>query len=355
MRVFLQLRLTSFLFLPLSLLTIGASTNYKLDSLEFGAAGGAGQSANYYQETVLGEAVADTGQSPNFKIGEGLLFAQQSNAPTLTIQNTSNWYNKLKITINTQNNPSDTKYVIAVSTDNFATTQYVQSDNTIGATLGPEDIRTYASFGGASGFNVIGLSPNTTYYVKAKAQQGKFTESPYGPVVSAATSQVSLDFDIDVASSDSETAPPYTLSLGSLTLGSVTTASNKIWVDLDTNADYGGYVYVYSSNGGLKSSALNYTITSATADLSSVNSGFGIQNSSITQSGGGPFTVLSPYNGTSNNVGVVDTTIRETLHTSSSPITAGRASFLVKAKASTTTPAATDYSETITLIASASF
>ena len=43
------------------------------------------------------------------------------------------------------------------------------------------------------------------------------------------------------------------------------------------------------------------------------------------------------------------------LTSTSAPITAGRASILLKAKASTLTPTAGDYTDTITMIASATF
>jgi hypothetical protein len=65
--------------------------------------------------------------------------------------------------------------------------------------------------------------------------------------------------------------------------------------------------------------------------------------------------VLSPYNGASENVGVIDTTIRELYSTSGSQISAGRGSFKLKAKASNTTPSADDYSETLTMISSGTF
>jgi hypothetical protein len=135
----------------------------------------------------------------------------------------------------------------------------------------------------------------------------------------------------------------------------VTTASDKIWIDLDTNAEGGGFVYDYNSSGGLHSANASYTISSATADLGSVSEGYGFQVATTTQSAGGPFNAVSPYNLGTQNVGVVDSTTRTILTSSSTPITAGRASISVKAKASTTTPTAADYADTITMIASATF
>lgn len=336
-----------------ALVLFPSSTNYSLRSYEFGP-GGVSEGSNYRMEGVLGEQTTNDASSASYMVGGGLTYVQQSHVPTIALTNEANWYNKLKAYIDPQNNPSDTVYAIAISTDNFVTTQYVQNDSTIGNSLGSEDYQTYASLGGSSGTTIIGLTPATTYYVKVKAKQGDYTESPYSPVSSVATSNSSLTFDIDVASTDTETAAPYTLSLGSLSAGSVTTASNKVWVDFATNAEAGGYVYVAGRNGGLRSSNLNHTISSVSTDLTGATEGYGIQSVSAAAATGA-LSPLAPYNNSSENVGIVDATIRELYDSSGSPLTGGRGSFVVKAKASTTTPSANDYSDILTIIASGTF
>jgi len=319
-----------------------------LKSYELDGSGGVGQSGNYKAETDTAPLGGEQ-RSSTYTIGGGLIFTQQANVPTATLVNSSNWYNKLLLTVGNQNNPTDTLFAIAISTDDFATTNYVQNDGTVGATLGSEDYQTYANWGGVSGEYVINLSPGTTYKVKVKARQGDFTESPYGPVASAATSNSTLSFDIDVASSDTETSAPYTIALGALSAGAVTTATDRIWVDLATNAENGGFVYVYDVYAGLKSTNVNYTITSATANLSSVSEGYGLRVASASN-----FSSVSPYDGASENVGVVDSTIRS-IFSSGSPISGGRGSVYVKAKSASSTPAANDYADTLTMIASGSF
>ncbi|OGK22471.1 hypothetical protein A3C24_00020 [Candidatus Roizmanbacteria bacterium RIFCSPHIGHO2_02_FULL_37_24] len=337
-------------------LTLPTSTNYILRSFEFGGGGDSSSSTNYSIESILGEDAAQ-GSSTNYSLNSGLAFVQQSHVPPApTFVNSASWYNKLKITINQDDTaPTDTTYAIAISDDNWVTTEWVQSDNTVGATLGIEDFQTYTNWGGASGEFVTGLTANTTYKVKVKSRQGNYTESPLGPEASAATVSVSLTFDIDVSSSDTETASPYSVAFGDLTVGSISTATNKVWIDIDTNAEAGGYIYISDVNTGLKSSVHNYTISSLTADLTGQNEGFGIQSSTVAQSSGGPLAAVSPYDGASENVGIVDTTVRELYSTSSSPITAGRGSFTLKTKASNTTPAADDYADTLTVIASGTF
>lgn len=349
-RLLQKLSLTSlFIFLVMP-----ASTNYQLKSYEFGGGGGTSDSTNYSVEGILGEGGGEQ-KSANYSSLQGLIFAQTANVPTVTLANSSNWYNKLLVTIGSQNNPSDALYAIAISDDNWVTTEYVQNDNTVGSTLGTEDYQTYTNWGEASGENIIGLTPNTTYKVKVKATSGRFTESPYGPEASASTVNPSIDFDIDVSSSDTETAAPYAIAFGNLSTGSVNTATDKVWIDIATNGEAGGYVYITDSNAGLKSAALNYTISAVSGDLSSLSEGFGAQSATDTETSGGPLTPLSPYNGLSQNVGIISTTTREIYSTSGAPIVGGRGSFILKAKPSATTPASTDYTDTLTVIASGTF
>lgn len=343
--------LASFLFLALP-----ASTNYQMRDFGFGSGGtGNATSTNFSINGILGEQSANKLTGATFNLGSGLSYTNQANVPPApTVVNSTNWYNKLRVTLATGGNPDDTKFAIAISPDGFSTTQYVQSDQTIGPTLGLEDYQTYSAWGGGSGALVIGLLPNTTYSVKAKALQGKFTETGFGPTASAATVGARLTFDIDVSATDTDTAPPFTTDLGSLTPGSVSTTTNKVWVDFDTNAESGGRVYVVASNTGLRSQKNNYTISAVTANLTSQSEGFGVQGSTATEGSGGPFTLDAFYNLSSENVGIADTSVRS-LFQASAPVTSGRGSFVLKAKPSAVTPAASDYQEILTLIASAHF
>lgn len=343
------------IFPVLFLLALPASTNYELRSYGFGAGGGSLDSASYSLEGILGEQSASV-SSNSYNVRGGLLGVQTAHVPPApTLVNSDNWYNKLNITLDQGGNPSDTVYAIAISNDAWVTTNWVQSDNTVGATLGIEDYQTYADWGSGSGENIIGLDLNTTYWVRVKAMQGEFSESQLGPQASAATSNVSIDFDIDVSASDTETAAPYAFAFGTLTVGSVNTPSTKVWVDLDTNAQYGGYIYLSDSNSGLLSADQSYTIDSATGDLAALGEGFGVQSSTDTESSGGPLTAIAPYNNSSENVGVLDTTVRELYSTAGSSIAGGRGSFLLKAKPSNTAPAADDYTDTLTIIAAGNF
>lgn len=339
------------------ILVMPASTTYQLKDFGFGT-GGAGNTASstYAIDGISGEQSGGNLDGSTYDLGSGLLFTNQANVPPApTFTNPSNYYNKLKIVLDIGGNPSDTLFAIAISTDDFVSdTRYVQSDDTVGASLGIEDYQTYTAWGSGSGTLIIGLLPSTTYKVKVKAWQGKFTETGYGPTATAATVSPKLTFDIDVSATDTNTDPPFSTNFGNLLAGTVTDSPQKIWVDFDTNAESGGRVYVAASNAGLESTVTNYTIDAVTGNLTSLSEGFGAQGYSATQSAGGPLTVTTTYDLTSNNVATTDTTIRE-IFTTSNPVTAGRGAFLLKAKSSAVTPAASDYTESLTVIASASF
>jgi len=333
-----------------------ASTNYQLKDFGFGNGGVSNAtSGSYAIDGVSGEQSAGSLAGSTYNLGSGLLFTNQANVPPApTFTNPSNYYNKLKIVLNVGGNPSDTKFSIAISTDNFVSdTRYVQSDNTVGSVRGVEDYQTYTTWGSGSGTLIIGLVASTTYQVKVNAWQGKFTETGYGPSASASTVSPQLTFDIDVAATDVENSVTST-NFGNLYAGTVTDSPEKIWVDFDTNAENGGKVYVVASTTGLASSRVSYTINAVTGNLTALSEGFGAQGSSATQGAGGPFTITTAYSLSSNNVATADTTIRE-IFTTSGPTTAGRGSFLLKAKSSAVTPSSNDYGEILTVIGSASF
>jgi hypothetical protein len=342
-----------------ALLFFGAmptGTAYKLQSYGVGSGGVANATSSTYALNAISGEISGTQMSgTTYKINGGYEPTLMANVPAApTVTNPANYYNKLQVVLDTGSNPTDTKFAIAISSDNFVTTQYVKSDNSIGSSLAIGDYQTYTTWGGATGFLVLGLQPNTSYSLKVRAMQGKFTESGWSQVGSGATVNPSLTFDIDVSASDVETAPPYNLTFPDLVPGTVVTSSQKIWTDFDTNGDFGGNIYVYGKNAGLKSTAVTTTIAALSGDLSSLSQGYGVQSQSATQTAGGPFTVSSPYNGAGNNVGVEDTTIRK-IYSAPAPVTAGRNSFNLQAKVATLTPAASDYTEILTVIGAASF
>lgn len=331
--------------------TTPSSTNYNLKTYDLGSGGGTSSSTNYNLNSISGTQ-AGSGSSANYSANGGLMPTQNANVPTApNFTNPDTSYNRLKLVINTANNPSDTKYAIAISSDNFVTTRYVKNDNSIGDSLTISDYQTYSGWGGASGIWVTGLIPLTTYKVKVKAIQGKLSETGYGPVAQAATDIPSITFS--VATSVSGT-PPFNVGFNSLIPNTVVSANADPILGLTTNAMFGGKVYIYDVNSGLKSNESSYTINSVTTDLASANMGYGAQVVSASQASGGPFEAISPYNNGGDNIGFISNVPQPILSTSA-PINTGTSTIRLKAKTDNTVPAATDYSDTITFVAAMLF
>ncbi len=324
-----------------------ATSTYQLNSYGFGSGGAANSTtANYALEGISGETTGQTAATVTYSAKPGFNETQQANVPKLTsLDNGSGvYYNKLHFVIDEQGNPSDALYAISISTDNFASdVRYVKSDLTVSGTLLLADYQTYAAWGGSGGANIIGLLSNTTYQVRVKATQGQFTESAYGPSSSATTANPSLSFSLST----------NTIVFGSILAGTVVDAPSTIDITFATNAASGGDVYINGLHTGLFSTKTSSTITSATADLTPATRGFGAKVTAASASTG-TFSSVSPYSSTLNNVGITDTTIRR-IFTASAPVTGGTGSVLLKAKAASTDPSSNDYTETLTMLASASF
>lgn len=340
-----------------------ATSTYQLNSYGFGSGGGANSTTSTYAlEGIGGEVAGQTATTSNFSLKPGFIETQQAYVPKVTLSNPASYYDKLKFVIDQQANPSDAKYALQISTtsDFSSNINYIKSDLTIGPVLTLGDYQTYSIWGGAGGNNLIGLAASTTYYLRAKAIQhlttqnnGKYTETGYGPSSSAATLGTGLSFCIYTNANCG--AGGNTEAFGTILPATVNSSPTNIGVDFATNADFGGSVYIYSANAGLKSTRVTYTITSATADLSSAAEGFGARVSGTPSVGsGGPLNKVTPYDGSPNNVGQVGTTINAILK-SAAPLTAGNGAIQLQVRPSNTTPAATDYSETLTLIAAATF
>lgn len=189
--------------------------------------------------------------------------------------------------------------------------------------------------------------------------------SAYTRKVCATVTPQTISFDIDTATTDTNTSPLYTVDLGTLTITQASNSDNStvnsIWVDLDTNASGGAVVTVLSSNSGLKSTSVPTSIiTSSTGTMAPGVANYGLCVGSVTQTSGGTLAKASPYNGTPctsghvNSVGIVDNTYRNIL-TVPSGIVGGRSEIRVNAENSVTTPAHNDYSDTLTFIATGTF
>ncbi len=321
-----------------------SSSNYILNTYSVGPGGTSDStSTTYHGQGSAGEQATGASNGSTLTSKNGSIETEQINVPgTPTLSNGSGtYYNKLNVTIDTSNDPTDATYSIAVSTDNFASNlTYVQADGTLG---GSRVYQTYTAWGGGSGSLIIGLSPSTTYYVKVDAMQGLFTNTAYSAVASLATVAPTLSFSVS----------PNSSSFSNIIGGSISTSSN-ISFTFSTNGASGGSIYVRGANAGFVSPSQSYTVPAISADLSGQAQGFGIQATNPNQSSGGPLTTVSPYNGAGNVVGAETVAFAQML-TSGAAIAGGTATANVQVKVLTTAPAVSDYAETFSFIASASF
>lgn len=189
-------------------------------------------------------------------------------------------------------------------------------------------------------------------------------------VTVTATVDPSITFDIDIQTScGSESAAPYSVSLGTLTSTAVTTASSRICLGLDTNAAGGAIVTVQGSGSAdaLESAASGDSIgTTYVAGnggvtlLAAGTEGYGLcvaATSTVT----GSATGVAPYNAScvDDNVGGVDSAAPQQIVTTNGAAVDGTANntaeIRVRASISGTTAAATDYTDILTFIATGTF
>ncbi len=186
--------------IPINSLAVMQSANYKIKYETISGGEGPEQSPTYKLFESIGEVGEGEQRSITYKIGGGQAFGIMANfpsAPALVNDGAPPYFDRLHFTINNGNNPSDTLFAIAISSDNWVTTRYIQNDNTVGNVLGPEDWQTYINWGGAVGELVTSLTVNTTYKIKVEARQGDFTMTGWGPEsAQAITGAMTLTFQI---------------------------------------------------------------------------------------------------------------------------------------------------------------
>ncbi|MGH7156806.1 MAG: hypothetical protein ACREGG_01690 [Candidatus Saccharimonadales bacterium] len=341
-----------------TLASLPSTTNYELNSYGFGSGGAANSTtSNYALEGITGELSGTSPATTSYTTNPGFIQTQQANVPKVTLTNPSNYYDKLHFTIDQQGNPTDALYALRIQTTSTTCssptgTYYVQSDDTIGASLALADYQDYATWGGSGGASIIGLTASTTYCLSAKATQGKFTESAYGPASSAATVGQSITFCLYTSDGNCSSSSHAT-SFSGLLAGTVSTASNTIDVNFSTNADSGGNIYIYSTGALTSTSHPGTSINSAPAgtadDLSSLTKGYGAVVTTPVS-----MIVQPPYLASGNLAGSLATTI-QTMLSASAPVNSVGNVIQLKAKVDNLTNAASDYADTITVIAAASF
>ncbi len=178
-----------------------------------------------------------------------------------------------------------------------------------------------------------------------------------------------MTFDLDTSVADGETATPYSVALGTITttdtrVSGSTDSINMIIAELDTNATGGAVVTVRNANGsnGLVSTSVPAdNIGSADGAMVDGTENYGLCVISVTQTTG-TLAKASPYNaGTcatnseTNDIQALTTTGENILNTTSAPIAGAHAEISVNAAISGVTVAHSDYTDTLTFIATGTF
>jgi hypothetical protein len=148
-------------------------------------------------------------------------------------------------------------------------------------------------------------------------------------------------------------------ALGTLSTSSVSSSPTPRTVTVNTNAKNGWLVWAKDANTGLTSASASHTIASTTPGTNSTLSG-GTEgyNTGVTQtqaSGTGTITVSTPFVGGSTGKGGGLNTTYATLATSNGSGASSVLTLTNNAAISATTPAATDYTDTITVTGAGAF
>ena len=322
-----------------------SSTNYQLQNYSFGAGGTTNStSANYGLNAIAGEVEYGQSGSTNYQAGTGLTYMMMASVPGAPILSTpANNYDRILFVINPGSNPSDVTYALEISTTNdfSSNDNYIQQDGTVGSTLTSSDFQTYSNWGGASGTFVTGLTSGKTYYIRAKASQGDFTESAWGPAASATTSFASLTFTINhpsIAFDDLNVSNAYTDSSQSDTFTTSTNAYNGYII-------YGRVTQPLTTPNG--NTIANYASPNSTPTSWS-GTGFGYTTNDTNLTGSGStnrFSNGTLYAGFGTN-GPGDPVANDAGPVMNSPITNEQYTVSYRVTANNTTPAGT-YTNTI--------
>lgn len=242
------------------------SSNYRIENPSIDVGGQSSSSTNYSTRDSIGGSNDSSAQSTTYKAFPGFVQHAYPGVPGVpTLTNTGGTlYNSLDFVV-TQGNgqQTDTNYAIAISSDDFTTTYYIQSDNTLGTSAAWQ---TYTAWGSGSGERVTGLSPNTTYKIKVKARYGADTETAFSSEASAATTGPTLTLTFTGISSgntlDGETttvtSSTNAIPFSQLVVDTPAVAAHKTTVT--TNAS-GGYTTTVSQNQDLTRDGDSETIS----------------------------------------------------------------------------------------------
>lgn len=336
-----------------------SSTNYTVENPSVDSGGENSNSTNYNERESIGGSNDSAASSTNYRAFPGFVQHAYPGIPGQpTLVNTGGvLYNALDFIIATAGNQTDTTYAIAISSDNFTTTNFIQADDTVGSSA---VWQSYTSWGSGTGQRVTGLIANTTYQIKVKARYGFDTETAYSVTASATTGGPTLTVSFAGVNSGTTisgatttvTTASNAISYGSLTPNVTAVAAQTITVS--TNAT-GGYTTTLEQDGDLRNnggdaiSAVSGSNASPAAWPTGITTGFfGYHTTDTTLCTGttGRFT--------SNNTYAAATTTPSEIACSTTTVTNEQTSLVYKVEIGTMQDAGT-YQNIVTYITTAQF
>jgi hypothetical protein len=227
------------------------------------------------------------------------------------------------------------------------------------------------------------LSSSSTLYCfnwtnsAAVQQPGSANPSQAGTVVTKTSAPATIDTgnyttatianDQIVVTATVPTAFSFALSantdaLGTLGTGTVSVSPTPRTATVNTNAKNGWYIWAKDSNAGLTSSSASYTIasncSSGAGSNSTLSAGTEGYNTGVTQTqagGSGTLTVATPFVGGVTGKGGGLCTNFQTLVSSTGSADTAVVTLTNNAAIKGSTPAATDYTDTITVVGAGLF
>ncbi len=238
--------------------TLGGS-NYQVEDSSLDGGSDSSSSTNYSSRDSIGDVETNSTNSTNYKTTPGFEPGAYPGIPAQpTLTNTGGTlYNSLDFIVATgAGQQQDTNYAIAISSDNFTTTYFIQTDDTLATTEAWQD---YTGWNSGTGERVVGLSPNTTYKIKVKARYGADSESGYSLTATATTAGPSLSVTVSGVSSGTTiaglsttvTSTATSIGYGSLTIGDASPNIAAQTITVTTNAT-GGYTATVQQDGNLR-------------------------------------------------------------------------------------------------------
>ena len=215
-------------------------------------------------------------------------------------------------------------------------------------------------------FNWTNTAAVTTQSTPSNSNSGTvatYTSTPTlidsGSYVTSTVTNDEIQVTATVPEAFSFTLSANSDSLGTLSSASVTSSPTPQTVTINTNAKNGWMVWAKDSGAGLVSASSSHTIASTTpgtnSTLSPGSEGYNTGLTSSQVGGTGTITIASPFVGGSTGKGGGLNTTYATLASSNGTSLNSVLTLTNNVSVSATTPAATDYTDTVTVVGAGLF